>query len=144
MPLFWLSALIVIGANVGYHLCQKSIPSEAHVIVSIIVTFIIAIIASIFIMFLYPPEGSIITVVKKVGWASVFRGLAEVGIEAGYLLLYRSGWSISLGPVFCYACVILLLIPIGMVFFKERLTLTHGLGVLLALGGVYLITQPSG
>lgn len=142
MPLFWLSAMLVIGANVGYHICQKSIPASAHVIVSVIVTFIVAIAASFPLLLLYPPEADIVSVAKKVGWASVLRGLAIIGIEVGYLLLYRSGWKISLGPVFCYACVVVILIPVGLFFFKERVTLTHGLGILLALIGVFLITQP--
>ena len=144
MPLFWLSALIVIGVNVGYHVCQKSIPPAAHVIVSVIVTFVVAIVVSFFLLCLCPAEGGILSAVRKVGWASVLRGLAVIGIEAGYLLLYRSGWRISLGPVFCYACVVVLLILIGMLFFKEKFTLAHGLGVFLALGGVYLITRASG
>lgn len=143
MPLFWTSALIVIFANVIYHVCQKTIPGTAHVILSVIVTFIIAIVASCIMLIFIPPEYGILPAIRKVGWASVFRGLAIIGIEIGYLLLYRSGWHISLGPVFCYTCVVAILIPIGMFFFGEKLTSTRGIGVLLALTGVYLMTKSS-
>ena len=37
MPLFWVSAMLVIGANVAYHIYQKFIPASIHVIVSVIV-----------------------------------------------------------------------------------------------------------
>lgn len=141
MQPFWLSALLVIGANVTYHVCQKSIPLTAHVIVSIIVTFLVAILLSIPLLIFFPMEGHILSVAKGVGWASVSRGLAIIGIEVGYLLLYRSGWHISLGALFCNTWVFLLLLPVGFLLFKEKLVLSHYFGILLALGGIYLMTR---
>lgn len=141
MPLFWVSAMLVIGANVTYHVCQKSIPSTAHVIVSVIVTFIVAIAVSFPLLLFFPLEGGILVATKKVGWASVFRGMAIIGIEIGYLLLYRSGWNISLGSIFCNTWVFLVLLPVGLILFKERLVLANYFGILLALAGIYLITR---
>ena len=71
MSLFWISAMLVIGANVAYHICQKSIPASAHVIVSVIVTFVVAMTASFPLLFLSPPEADIVSVTKKVDRASV-------------------------------------------------------------------------
>jgi hypothetical protein len=141
MRFFWFSAILVIGSNVVYHICQKSIPPSAHVIVSILITFLIAILASALFLIIFPPEESLISAVKKVGWASVVRGLAIIGIEIGYLLLYRSGWHISLGPVFCNTVVFLFLIPVGLILFKEKMIPSNILGVVLAITGIYLITR---
>ena len=141
MNLFRYSALLVIGANVAYHICQKSIPTAAHVIVSVIVTFAVAIAVSFIILIFFQPHDNIVPALRKVGWASVFRGLAIIAIEVGYLLLYRSGWHVSLGSVFCNTCVFVILLPVGLILFKEKLILTNYLGVLFALAGIYLMTR---
>ena len=68
-------------------------------------------------------------------------GLTIVGVDVGYLLLYRSGWAVSLGSVFCNAVVALILLPIGILLFKEKLTFSNYVGVALTLVGIYLVAR---
>jgi hypothetical protein len=122
---FWLSAGIVIGSNVAYHFCQKTIPAVANPMLSLVVTFATAGVTSFLVgTALWGPRG-FLQRFGTLNWASVVLGLTIVGVDVGYLLLYRSGWAISLGSVFCNSMVALMLMPVGVLLFKERLTLAN-------------------
>lgn len=139
MKMFWTSAMLIIVSNVIYHVSQKSIPIGVNPIVSVIVTFITALILCFLMLPFVSYEISILNELKKLNWASVIIGISIIGIEIGYLLFYRSGWEISLGPVFSYAMVTLCLIPIGILHYREQLSLQNYCGIILVLTGIYLI-----
>jgi drug/metabolite transporter (DMT)-like permease len=79
--------------------------------------------------------------VRKVGWPSVALGAVIVGLELGFLLAYRAGWNLSLASLVSNTTVALLLIPVGLLLFKEELKPVHIVGVLLALVGLVLVGQ---
>jgi drug/metabolite transporter (DMT)-like permease len=142
MALFWLSAALVVGANVAYHLCQKSISPTANPMLSVTVTFFTAGVASL--LFLLPSllgNAALVQELGQLNWASVALGLTIVGVDVGYLLLYRAGWNLSLGSVVCNSSVALVLLPVGVLMFKEKLSFSNYVGVGLALVGIYLITR---
>lgn len=141
MVLFWISAGIVVGANVAYHLSQKSIPAAANPMLSLIVTFMTAGVATLLILPFFLGSAPVVRELGKLNWASVAVGLTIIGVDVGYLLLYRSGWAISLGSVFCNAMVALILLPIGVLLFKEKLAFSNYLGVVLTLLGIYLVAR---
>ena len=62
-----------------------------------------------------------------------------MGLELGFLLVYRSGWKVSIAALFSNALVTVLLIPVGMLIFKEQLDLKKALGIALASVGLWLI-----
>jgi drug/metabolite transporter (DMT)-like permease len=141
MLMFWFSAVLVIGANGAYHVCQKAIPSQANPTVSVFVTFSTAALASFLLALFWVGGGSVSGEIQKLNWTSVALGLTIVGVDIGYLLLYRAGWNVSLGSVFCNAWVALLLIPIGIVLFKEKLVPANYAGIALVIAGLFLIVR---
>jgi hypothetical protein len=141
MFIFWFSVVLVIGANVAYHVCQKVIPVGANPFVSLFVTFMTAAAATLIVIPFGLGDSSLLAEFRKLNWASAAIGLTIVGVDLGYLLVYRSGWNVSLGSAFCNAWVALLLIPVGVALFKERLITSNYVGVVLALVGVFLITR---
>ena len=141
MLVFWLCATVVVGSSAAYHFTQKSISSAANPMVSLIVTFSTAGVASLVLLPLFLGQATVKQEVAKLNWASVVLGLTIVGVDVGYLLLYRSGWNLSLASVFCGAMVALVLLPLGVLVFRERLSVSNRLGIVLALAGVYLITR---
>jgi multidrug transporter EmrE-like cation transporter len=72
-------------------------------------------------------------------WASFAVGLTVVGIEIGFLLMYRAGWNISVGALVVNIGATLMLIPIGLLFFKEQLTPLNVLGVVVCMIGLVMI-----
>lgn len=141
MALFWMSAMLVIGSSLAYHVCQKMIPPDANPMVSVIVTLLTAAAAAGMLLPMFMGERTVFQELGKLNWASVALGFIIVGIDVGYLLLYRSGWNLSLGSVFCNAFVAVSLIPVGVFLYRERLLASNYLGIVMALVGIYLVTR---
>ncbi len=139
--MFWLSMAMLIGANVAYHVCQKTIPGVANPMVSVTVTFLVATLASVALLPVFVGDSGVLVELRRLNWSSVLLGLTIIGIEVGFLLLYRSGWNISLASIVVNALVALSLIPVGILLFKEKLLGTDVAGILLLSAGIYLIAQ---
>ena len=138
---YWLAPVLVVIATTSYHVSQKLVAPNAHPIVSVIATFSMAALASCCLLPFFQLEGSFWAEVKKLNFASYAVGFTIVGIEIGVLLMYRSGWNISVGSVFTYSVITLLLLPIGIFFFKEQFSLTKLAGIVCALLAVYLLAR---
>ena len=76
---------------------------------------------------------------KELNWATFALGFGIVGLELGFLLAYRAGWNLSLGALYSNVMVTVLLLPIGVLVFKETLTGRHWVGLALALSGLMLL-----
>ena len=81
------------------------------------------------------------------GWRDlapvVLLGLALVGIEAGFILAYRAGWPVSLAPTVANAAVAVLLLPVALLLFREKVSAVNLAGLGLAIAGLMLMTQRS-
>jgi drug/metabolite transporter (DMT)-like permease len=143
MLIFILSLLLTVVSNVLYHIFQKLTPAGVNPALALVVTYGTALVASLGLFIFYPPEGGLSAALRKVNWASVALGVAIVGLELGFLLAYRAGWNISLAGIVSASLVALVLIPVGLTFFKEKLSLLNLLGVALCIGGLALINLKS-
>ena len=61
--------------------------------------------------------------------------------ELGFLLAYRSGWRISVAAVATNVAVTLLLVPIGIVIFKDHLSLRNVIGLIFCVLGLVLVVR---
>lgn len=141
MTLYFFGIFLAVGANVFYHLCQKSIRVEAHPIVSLLGTYLVAIAATLIILPFLSLKGGLVGQFRQLNWASYILGLAIFGLEMGFLLAYRVGWSLSTAALYSNVCVGLILIPIGLLFFSEHLNYSNMIGLVLAFISVYLLSQ---
>jgi multidrug transporter EmrE-like cation transporter len=62
-----------------------------------------------------------------------------IGLEAGFIFLYRAGWKVSTGPLVANAIVSLGMIVIGLLFYKESLSIKQIIGIALCMGGLVLV-----
>lgn len=141
MNLYFFSITLVILSNVFYHLFQKTIPANVNPIVSLIFTYGTALLASFIFLFIYPSKEGISASFRHVHWSSFALGMAVVGLEIGFLFAYRAGWNISLAALFANVILAVLLIPIGLLFYKESLNLTNVIGIAFSIIGIVLIAQ---
>jgi uncharacterized membrane protein len=130
---------LTVLSNVLYHVFQKLIPGNINPLVSLAVTYLIAAVATVLLIPLFPLQGSLGAEVRKLNWASVGLGAVIVGLELGFLLAYRAGWNISLASLVANTTVALLLVPVGLLFFKEELSAINILGIMLAIAGLVLV-----
>ncbi|GFP76276.1 EamA family transporter [Clostridium fungisolvens] len=132
---------LVILSSLCYHLFQKSTPANINPIAALIITYACALVVSIVAFFILAPKTNLIQSLGDANWASFFLGLAIVGIELGFLLVYRSGWNIGSASLLSNTFVAILLIPIGLLFYKEKISLTTIAGVILCISGLILISK---
>lgn len=136
---YYFGIILAIVSNVFYHICQKSIPNQINPFTTLVVTYFTAGIACLVALPFFSGYGSIFTIYKQIHWASIALGFSIIGLEAGFLLAYRAGWKISLAAGIANAIVAALLVVIGLVFYREQLTLQNIIGIALCLAGLLLI-----
>jgi multidrug transporter EmrE-like cation transporter len=66
-------------------------------------------------------------------------GIAIIGLELGFLLAYRAGWNISLAGLVSNVIVGLVLLPVGLLLFQEKLTPLNLAGVVVCIAGLVMI-----
>jgi drug/metabolite transporter (DMT)-like permease len=77
---------------------------------------------------------------KDLNWTSIALGISIVGLEFGYLMAYRAGWKISVGSLVANIGLALILLPVGIIFFKETFGVDKILGAAFCIIGLILIT----
>ena len=137
---FLAFALTVIGM-VLYHLSQKSVPKETNPFFVIVIAYALGIGLCVALAFTYPGKKSLIETFKASNWAVFTLGIAAALIELGFLLAYRTGWRISIAAVATNAAAALVLIPIGLLVFKDHLSSRNILGLVFCLVGLALLVR---
>lgn len=140
--MYYISMVIAVASNIFYHISQKSIVEELNPLVSMVVTYLAALVMTLILFIVFPLEkNSLSTQLSSINWASYVLGFSIVGLELGFLLAYRSGWNISFAAIFANVAVTILLVPIGIYFFKDKINFANAIGIVLSIIGIYLINK---
>lgn len=134
-----LSVVVIVASNVLYHVSQKSIPSGVHPLLSVAVTYAAALLVTLALWPVSPGGAPKLSGISKLNWATLGVAVSAVGIEIGFLLAYRAGWNINVGSLIVSVTVALLLIPTGLLLFREHLSLANVAGIVLCLAGLVLV-----
>ena len=127
--------LLVILCNTGYHLVSKSMPGNINPFLGLVSTYGIACLGSALLFFL--TKGSVFAAEKAgISLSNLLLGLVVIGIEGGYMLMYRTGWEISRASLIASICLAVVLVILGSAVFQETLTVRKIVGILLCIGGV--------
>ena len=141
MLAFYVSISLTIVSNIFYHTIQKITPSNVNPFLTLSITYATATLLCLFSFPLLRSDMGLLQELQKLNWTSVALGITIVGIEAGYLWAYREGWNISKGALTSYVSVAIILLLIGLIFFKEKVSVTHLMGVCACLVGLVLLHQ---
>lgn len=131
--------IIIIISNIVYHITTKNIPKEANTFLSLAITYLVGTIIAIGMYCLTSKPNRILIDINKLNWTSYILGLAIVGVEIGYLYMYRVGWNISKGSLVANTSLAILLIVIGVLFFKEHIGLYQVVGIVCCIAGLIFI-----
>jgi drug/metabolite transporter (DMT)-like permease len=140
MNLYGPIALIVLS-NVLYHVCAKSAPPEVHPLASLTLTYATAAVVSGLLYLVLSRGGSLLEEYRHVNASVFLLGAAVVGLEAGFLLLYKAGWEISTGQLICSALLAVCLLAVGCLFYHEPLSASKVLGVVICMAGLYFLNR---
>ncbi len=139
--MYYAAIILTVASNVMYHIFQKITPAAANPMLALSVTYATAAIFCMVLFFTLPDHKTLEESLQVITWSSAALGLAIVGLELGFLLAYRSGWNISLAALASTVAVAMVLLPIGLAFFTERLSLANSAGFVLCILGLVLMNQ---
>ena len=139
MQLAWLTLAIV--ATVGYHLVLKVTPANVNPVLSLAATYLVVSVALVTVYLLAPAATPAREAVKLLNWTVFALAAAIIFLDVGFLMLYRSGFEVSLGQLVTQSAAALLLLGLGVVLFRERLNLANLAGIALCVVGLWLINR---
>ena len=131
--------LLIVGSNCFYNICTKSMPAGANPFGALTVTYLVgAVLSAVFFVVGVKPA-AIAAEITKVNWTSIVLGIAIVGLEAGYVFLYRNGWKMGSGALTANICLAVALLVIGFLVYKETISLRQVVGIVVCGVGLFLI-----
>lgn len=134
----WPLVLVVLS-NTLYQICTKSVPSNMSPLASLTITYGVGMVFSLIMFLVLTKNPDLIGEYKKVNWAPIALGLSVVGLEVGFIYMYKAGWPVSIAQIVPSVLLAVLLVFIGAIFYKEHITWNKIVGVLVCLAGLGLI-----
>ena len=138
---FYLPIITVVCSSVIYHVCAKSTSPKINAFASLAVTYLIGAVVSAALYYLTSPTKRLAEELSRVNWATLVLGLAIVGLEAGTIFMYKVGWDNSLGPLVTSSTLAVTLLAVGVLFYREELSLTKVVGIVLCVAGLILVNK---
>ena len=139
MQLGWL--VLAIVCTVGYHLVLKLTPAGASPLLSLLVTYGLVTLLFGALLLLSPGGFEWRQELRQLNWTALALALVIVGLDLGFLFLYRSGYEVSLGALVTQSAAALVLLGIGVAVFREKLTAANSAGLVLCLAGLWLVNR---
>ena len=139
--MYIFSIVIIVASNVLYNLCQKATPQKVNPFIALFVTYITAAILTICTFHFSKGDKGFFQSLGDLNWTSVVLGFSILGLEFGYIMAYRAGWNISIGSLVANIILAVILIPIGILFFKEGFEVNKIFGAVFCIIGLVLINK---
>ncbi len=131
--------LVVVAANTAYNISAKSTPVNINLFASLSITYLVAMIFSVMMYFLTDEKKNLLLELSKANWTTYALGIAIVGLEFGFLCVYRAGWKISIANLFASITLACVLLIVGFLLYNESLSLHQILGMGVCAAGLVMI-----
>ncbi len=115
--------LVVVAANTLYNISAKSTPANVNLFASLSATYLVAMLCSMAIYLMTSEQKNLFVAWSETNWATYVLGVAVVGLELGFLCVYRAGWNISTAQLFASIALTCVLLVVGVFLYREPLTL---------------------
>ena len=133
--------LVVVGANTIYNISTKSTPANVNAFASLAMTYVMAVLSSVVLFFLTSDSKNLLAELAKTNWTAYALGIAIIGLEFGYICIYRAGWKIGVASLVANISLACVLLVVGYFFYKEVITLKQLLGMGVCAIGLMLIVK---
>lgn len=139
MQLAWL--LLAIVATAGYHLVMKVTPADVNPFLSLAATYTLGAAVFLACFALSPDAPPLREGLKPLNWTVLGLAVMVVGLDVGFLMLYRSGFDVSLGQIVTQSAAALVLLVAGVALFREKINTANFAGIALCVVGLWLINR---
>jgi multidrug transporter EmrE-like cation transporter len=139
MPVLWLSVAIL--CTVGYHLVLKVTPPGVNPLLSLMLTYALVTVVFGVILLVAPGGFDWRQELRHLNWTALALAVVIVGLDLGFLYLYRGGFEVSLGALVTQSAAAMLLLVVGVAVFREKLSAANVAGLVLCLAGLWLVNR---
>ena len=137
--MFYVSAIIAVIGAVGYHYFIKRLPASLNPVVAVMGIYVAVLMLGATLLPFFPPEGGLAKHIRQFTWMQIAVAASVFMLELGFLLMYRSGWTISTGNLITGAVVNTALLGLGIITLGEKASPTNFIGVAICIVGVAMI-----
>ena len=118
---------------------MKSMPNNVNPFGALMVTYLDATLISACIFVYMVKPSNVVMELSKINWTSVVLAIAIVGLEVGYVFVYRAGWAVSTASVVANIGLACVLIFVGYVLYRENVSINQIVGIVVCMFGLVLI-----
>jgi drug/metabolite transporter (DMT)-like permease len=133
------SVQIGIVGLVIYHVAMKSLPADLNPFLSLTLVYLVAACFCLVGYGLGPSSATHLREYANVHILGLALGLCAV--EFGFLWAYRTGWHMGVVSMFISVSASLILLPLGVIYFQDKVTPGKLGGVFLCAAGLYMLTK---
>lgn len=139
MLMLWLVTAII--ATVAYHIVLKLTPVTVNPLLALAATYLMVATTFVGLYFAMPGATSLRASVQLLNWTAIALAVTIVCLDLGFLLLYRTGFNVSLGQLVTQSVATLALLIVGVAYFREQLSATNLVGIALCVAGLWLVSR---
>lgn len=134
----WPLVLVVLS-NTFYQICAKAVPEGMNPLAALTVTYAVGALASMGLYVALNRNFNFIEEYKQLNFAPFLLGVVIVGLEVGYIYMYKAGWQVSTAQIVQAAFLAVILLFVGVGVYKETLSWNKVAGIIVCLVGLGLI-----
>ena len=144
MFLFFLPIIIIVSAQVIYDVSAKAINEDLNAYAGTTIIYSILAVVYSLIYLIFTPDPSISAEWSQINWAVLTYAIGSIGLESGYIFLYRAGWNISLGGMVCNILLAMCMLAVGFMIYHERVSLIQCVGIAFCIAGLLVVFKAGG
>ena len=133
----WIAFWMLVAADVAYKVMSDRVSGEVNPFASMIVTYGTALVVSVILFFLTSDGAPLIGDLKKLNIFSALIGCIVCFYELGFIFAY-CGFKMSLLSPLMSVAVMVAMAVIGVLFFKEKISMMNTIGLIVACIGVLM------
>ncbi len=132
---------LIVGSVVLYQVSTKLLPKGLNHWHALMIYYALALVMTLLLSAFDRSARSPLEALAKLNWAVPLVAISIIGIELGWILVFRAGAGLSLTGLIVNVAVAVIVIPLGLLFFGEKISLVNLIGMALCLIGLVLISQ---
>jgi len=138
--MYIFTALLATLGGVGYLILYKDSDPTIHPLVSVLGIYLAVTCITMIALLVFPIKEGISVHIHQLNYTQLVIAICIFMMEIGFLLMYRSGWSLSTGNLVTGVFVNIILVVLGIFFLREKINWINLVGIILSILGVAMIS----
>lgn len=114
-------------------------PSDVNPYALLMITYLVAAVISAIIFVYMVGSSNVSFEISKINWTAVILAIAIVGLEVGYVFVFRAGWNVSTASVVVNISIACVLMFVGYFLYRDNLSINQIAGIFVCMAGLILI-----